>query len=104
LFRTVGSVFAVEYLGSVAGFLWIEHREDTLHLHALILKPEYRKKGLAREAIQWMEREHGGAMKCVEVGVHRSNTRARMICEKAGYSVVRTLDDFDFHIMQKTLA
>ena len=32
--------------GSVAGYVWIEVRERTLHVHALLLEEEFRGRGL----------------------------------------------------------
>jgi hypothetical protein len=41
LFRTRGDVLVINQGADLVGFYWIEQRGDTLHLHGLILKPEF---------------------------------------------------------------
>ncbi len=104
LFRTVGSVYGIETDGRTAGFYWVEPRRETLHIHALIIKPDFQKRGLARETLGVIEAGCGKEIKRLELGVHRENDRALKVYESAGFRVTRELDEFDFSIMHKDLA
>lgn len=104
VFRTVGNVYGIEADGRTAGFYWIEAREDTLHIHALIVKPDFQKRGIARETLNKIEAGCGPAIKRLELGVHRENDRALKVYESAGFVTTRELEDFDFYIMQKELS
>ncbi len=104
IFRTVGTVRGIEADGHIAGFYWVEPREETLHIHALIVKPDFQKRGLAHDAMDTIVADCGKEIKRIELGVHRENDRALKVYESAGFKVVRELDEFDFYIMHKDLA
>ena len=101
LFRSRGEVHAMVRDSAVVGFRWVEFKDDTLHLHALIVHPEFRKQGLAHVALDDVNQLAKGRASKIELGVHRSNHRAKAIYEKAGFTVTRELDEFDFCIMHK---
>ncbi len=101
LFRSRGEVHAMMRNNEVVGFRWIEFKDDTLHLHALIVNPEFRKQGLAHVALDDVNHLAKGRASKIELGVHRSNHRAKAIYDKAGFSVTRELEEFDFFIMHK---
>lgn len=43
--REVGELRQIEEGGQVAGYLWLELRERTLHVHALLLEEAFRGHG-----------------------------------------------------------
>ncbi len=103
LFRTVGHVYGVYTGGRLAGFCWVEQRGCVLHIYGLVLKGEFQGQGIGSAVLQTLESEYKGRVDTVELGVHRSNPRAKALYQRLGYQVVRTLDDLGFEIMQKRL-
>jgi ribosomal protein S18 acetylase RimI-like enzyme len=103
LFEQVGQVQSICVEEQAAGFRWIELRGATLHLHALILKPEWQGRGVGKQAMVDLEMEFSGAAKLIELGVHQSNDRAIALYQKQGYVTVKTLDELGFLVMQKAL-
>ena len=103
LFRTVGRVYAIREHGHMAGFCWIEERERTLHIHGLVLRPEFQGRGIGGQVLEALERDHKGRVTTIELGVHRSNVDAIRLYERFGFRTVKTLDDLGFLIMQKAI-
>ncbi len=103
-FKSVGEIVEVHCDGAPAGFYWVEKRGDILHLHGIILRGEFQGRGLGREVMLRIEREHGRDIAAIELGVYRGNAAARRLYENLGYVVVNQLDDIHFDIMRKTLA
>ncbi len=48
LFKTIGTIYVIYVDKDLAGFFWIERREEVLHIHALIIRASFRVEGLAR--------------------------------------------------------
>ena len=103
LFRERGEVRCIEFDGVNAGFCWIELRERTLHIHALILRPEARGRGLAGRLLRDLAAAYQGEADEFELGVHESNRRARLLYEKAGFREVRRMPGIGFLILQRPL-
>lgn len=103
LFKTVGKVYVVYAQKEIAGFFWIEKREDVLHIHALIIKNEFQGKGLGRGILNLIQNEYNLGAKVLELGVHLSNNRAINLYENFGFVRIKQLDDIGFIIMQKHL-
>jgi ribosomal protein S18 acetylase RimI-like enzyme len=97
----VGELRQVELDGPVAGYVWIELRERTLHVHALLLEPEYRGVGLGARVLAELEDEFGERIDEVELGVLPGNARALALYEKAGFE--RVGERLGFLIMRKPL-
>ena len=55
----IGELRQVVEEGEVAGYAWIELRERTLHVHALLLEPEFRGVGLTTRVLDDLEDEFG---------------------------------------------
>lgn len=104
IFRSRGQTFGIYHNDQLAGFWWIEERDDVVHLHALVIKEAYRGQGLGTKVLKQLETEFAGRKKAIELGVHRSNHRAKRLYEKMGYQVVASLSDLGFYIMQRTLS
>jgi ribosomal protein S18 acetylase RimI-like enzyme len=101
LFRTVGAVYGIYQDGELAGFYWVELRETILHLHGLILRPEFQGQGIGAEVLSYLEVQYREHVEAIELGVHRSNERAIALYERQGYQTTRTFEDLGFLIMQK---
>ena len=101
LFRTVGEVCGIYRGDQLAGFYWIEHRGDVLHIHGLILKDQFQDQGVGTEVLDMLEERFAGEVKWMELAVHDSNLRAKQLYERLGYRTVRRLEDEGFDIMQK---
>ena len=59
MLRARGEVLAIYQDADLAGFYWIEEREDTLHLHGLILKPENQGQGIGTEVLSMLTSQYG---------------------------------------------
>lgn len=101
LFRTVGEVYGIYQDGELAGFYWVEVRETVLHLHGLILRPEFQGQGIGQAVLSDLETQYSEQVEAIELGVHRSNERAIALYTKQGYRIVRAFDDLGFYVMQK---
>jgi len=100
-FRSVGQVWAVEIAGQVAGFYWIELRAEVLHIHALILRPEFQGQGIGTSILRLIEQCRPDGVTHLEVGVHNSNTRAQALCGKCGFALTRKRPEVGFAIYSK---
>lgn len=98
----VGELRQLEEDGSVAGYLWIEVRERTLHVHALLLEEEFRGRGLGARVLAALEEELGGRIEEVELGVLPDNDRALALYAQAGFE--RAGERLGFLIMRKRVA
>jgi ribosomal protein S18 acetylase RimI-like enzyme len=104
IFRTRGEVHAIYQDGQLAGFYWTELREDTLHLHGLILKPGFRGQGIGTAVLDMLSDGFTGKVARIELGVFQANAGAIRLYERRGFQMVRSLDDLHFYIMQKPLS
>ncbi|MEJ5228726.1 MAG: GNAT family N-acetyltransferase [Pseudothermotoga sp.] len=103
LFRKRGKVYVVYLQEQVVGFFWTEKRDETLHIHALIVEDEFQGRGFGRKILQEIEGQYSEGAKVLEIGVHLSNDRARKLYEDFGFVKVKELNDIGFMIMQKDL-
>lgn len=104
LFRTVGEVRAVSDDGKLAGFLWIEKRERDLHVHGIILRPEFRGRGIGAGIFEGLETEFEGEIDALELGVRASNERAIRFYERIGFGIEKSIEEIGFHVLRKKLA
>ncbi|MBE0682001.1 MAG: GNAT family N-acetyltransferase [Anaerolineales bacterium] len=103
LFKTVGKVYGVYQNDGLAGFYWIEERDRILHLHGIVLRGDFQRKGIGTEVLTMLETEYRFHMESIELGVHQSNERVKMLYEKLGYRTVNYRAELGFYIMQKHL-
>ena len=89
--------------GSWQVFYWTELREDTLHLHGLILKPGFRGQGIGTTVLNRLSYDYRGEADRIELGVYQDNTGAIRLYERIGFEITRNLEDLHFYIMQKAL-
>lgn len=100
--REVGELRELDLDGRVAGYVWLEVRERTLHVHALLLEEEYRGLGLGARVLAELEDGLRGRVDEVELGVLPDNEPALALYEKAGFE--RAGERLGFLIMRKPLA
>jgi len=104
LLRTVGALYAIYDDEALAGFYWIEKREEVLHLHALLLRQEFQGKGIGTQILSMLVSKYKGTVTTIELGVHESNERAIRMYERNGFDTTKQLNDLRFRIMQKNLS
>mgnify|MGYP000296300884 CR=1 FL=1 len=103
LFGHVGQVYGIYQEDQLAGFYWIEERDEILHLHGLVLREEFQGRGIGTEVLEMLERDYRSRMAAIELGVHQSNAKAELLYERLGYQTVKYLPELGFYIMQKSL-
>lgn len=103
LFERVGQVYGIYQGGQWAGFYWIEERDGILHLHGLVLRGEFQGQGIGTQVLEMLERDYGSRVAAIELGVHQSNAKAKLLYERLGYQTVKYLSELGFYIMQKLL-
>lgn len=103
LFRARGLVYALYQDGSLAGYYWIELRGRVLHLHGLVILPEFRGCGIGTQVLRKLVREYANRIDAIELGVKDENIRARHLYEQEGFRVTDRLQEIGFTIMQKPI-
>ena len=99
--RTVGELRQIEEDGHVAGYVWLEHRERTLHIHALLLEEAFPGRGLGARVLAELENEFCSRIDDVELGVLPENRRAVALYERSGFQPID--ERLGFLIMRKQL-
>jgi len=100
LVRTVGQVYVICQEQAPVGYMWIEQREKTLHLHGLFIKSECQGKGYGKAVLQTLVEAYRGQVEAIELGVHQRNQKARRLYEKVGFVTVKQMPELGFEIMQ----
>jgi len=104
LFETVGEVRAVCDGDDLAGFVWIEARDRELHVHGIILRPEFRRRGIGAGIFEDLEAEFAGKVDAIELGVRTSNEDAVRFYERRGFRLERSIDEIGFCVYRKAIA
>jgi len=97
----VGELREVEEDGEVAGYVWIELRGRMLHVHALLLEPRFRGRGIGGRVLRELEAEFGNRADEVELGVEQGNEPAQRLYERSGFEPVG--ERLGFLILRKRL-
>ena len=95
----VGELREVEDGGEVGGYVWIELRDRTLHVHALLLEPQFRGRGIGGRVLAGLEEEFRGRIDEMELGVEPGNAPALNLYERDGFE--RVGERLGFLIMRK---
>jgi ribosomal-protein-alanine N-acetyltransferase len=75
--------------GSIAGFAIMRFGDDQAHLFLLAVQPEYRRSGLGRSMMAWLEKScHTAGIQTVRLEVRVSNKAALRFYRKLGYRVI----------------
>jgi GNAT superfamily N-acetyltransferase len=72
----IGELRTVEEDGATAGDVWLELRGPALHVHALLLEPRFRGRGIGGRVLSELEDEFPGRIDQIELGVEPGNTGA----------------------------
>ncbi len=86
--QEIGELRQIESDGETAGYLWLEVRGRELHVHALLLEPEHRGRGLGGRALESLVDTYTDEVDVVELGVEPDNAAARTVDERAGFEYV----------------
>jgi ribosomal-protein-alanine N-acetyltransferase len=75
--------------GSIAGFAIMRFGDDQAHLFLLAVQPEYRRTGIGRSMMQWLEKScRTAGIQTVRLEVRVSNKAALRFYRKLGYRVI----------------
>jgi len=103
-FEQVGEVRRVGWNGRTVGFVWTEFRDRTLHLHAIVLRAEYRSRGIGTAVLRTLEREVCGRAEYFELGVQAGNTGALRFYERHGFRASDVPTAPGFRILRKPIS
>jgi len=103
LYRSRGQVFAVFKDDTLAGYYWVEVRREVMHLHGIVVLPQFRGLGLGTQMLRKLASDYPPEVNAIELGVEDRNVRAKSLYEREGFQTVRFLPDLKFTIMQKPL-
>ena len=99
--REVGELRRISDGGETAGYAWFEVRARTLHIHALLLRPAHRGRGLGGRVLRLLIETHRDDVDSVELGVEPGNVAARTLYEHAGFEYAG--ERLGFLIMRRSL-
>jgi GNAT superfamily N-acetyltransferase len=78
----------IENAAQWCGYVWIEKREDTLFLSALVLDAAVRGKGVGYAVMQWvLQQAQSRGCSRIQLTVEPYNTPARALYEKCGFVI-----------------
>src|SRR3989304_323610 len=81
--------------GNMVGFAIMRYGDDDAHLDLLAVAPPYRRAGVGRRLIEWLEKCAVVAGICsVTLEVRERNEGARLFYERMGYRTVRHLPGY----------
>ncbi len=103
LFFTLGEVHGVMAKEEDIGFCWVEIRKDILHLHAIVIRENQRRKGHGTRILAHIEDAYRDLADTIELGVHEENTAALGLYERCGFQQKAYRHDVGYHIMQKSI-
>ena len=103
IYRSLGEVNCIYWRDQAAGYYWIELRDRELHLHGIILKEDFRGRGIGTTMLGSLVEDYRDRADLIELGVHQSNERAIALYRRLGFVIIRIMDDLGFLIMQKPL-
>jgi ribosomal protein S18 acetylase RimI-like enzyme len=103
LYESRGEVRTIKTAGAAVGYLWVEHRNRELHIHAIFVLAGQRGKGIGSAALIALEKEFAGRADALELGVKQTNSGAQRLYRRHGFAVERELADLGFLVMRKPL-
>lgn len=81
--------------GRIAGFGIMRYNDDDAHLDLLAVAPEYRRAGLGRQLVEWLEKPALLAgIGAVYLEVRECRPDARAFYERLGYRKVKRIDGY----------
>lgn len=103
VYHSTGEVRVIIADGAKAGYVWIETRGRILHLHAIILHPTVRGKGIGTRVVHELAREFASRVDEIELGVQDSNAAALRFYERLGFRRLTVPTAPGFSILRLTL-
>jgi ribosomal protein S18 acetylase RimI-like enzyme len=97
---TVGWTAAATVDDRVVALLWLERRGEVLHVHAIVVVPEWRRFGIGPRVLRRLAEEHRGIARVVELGVHENNAAARRMYDALGFEVVAVRPEAGFAVLR----
>jgi [ribosomal protein S18]-alanine N-acetyltransferase len=81
--------------GTIAGFAIMRYGDDDAHLDLLAVSPSYRRAGLGRKMIEWLEKcAVVAGIFTVRLEVRAENTAAQFFYESMGYRALLRLPGY----------
>ena len=75
--------------GTIAGFAIMRFGDDQAHLFLLAVQPEYRRTGIGRSMMQWLEKScRTAGIQAIRLEVRSSNRGAVQFYRKLGYRIL----------------
>ena len=88
-------VLVARHLGRVAGFAIMRFGQEEAHLDLLAVRPKYRRAGLGRRLVEWLEKSALMAgISVIYLEVREVKSDARAFYEKLGYRPVKRLPGY----------
>ena len=89
------NVLVARIHGNVAGFAIMRYGDDDAHLDLLAVAPPYRRAGLGRQLLQWLEKcaVVAGIFK-VDLEVRAENEGAQLFYRRMGYRTLAYLPGY----------
>lgn len=103
LYESRGDVRTLRCDSTVVGYCWVEERDRVLHLHAIFVLRDHRRRGVGSAALASLEKAFRGNVDVIELGVEQDNSEARSLYERQGFTVIKRLEELGFYIMRKPL-
>ncbi len=103
IYRTTGEGRVVLDGERDVGYLWIEERDCTVHIHAIILQPGARGKGIGSRVIPGLATEFAPRVAEIELVVQNENHMALRFYERLGFRKTAVTATPDFSILRLPL-
>lgn len=103
IYRTTGEVRVVRDAAADVGYVWIEERDRTLHVHAIILRPSARGRGIGTRVLQALVAEFASRVDEIELGVQDANAAAVRFYERLGFRKIAIQTAPEFSLLRLPL-
>ena len=102
-YASVGEVRVIDRDGVTVGYVWIENRDDILHIHGVIIRPEHRNQGIGARLFKQLSAEFSAQVASIELGVQHSNVAAQRFYLRHGFVCEADLPEAGVQVMRKRI-
>ncbi|MGE0823197.1 MAG: GNAT family N-acetyltransferase [Candidatus Binatia bacterium] len=89
------NVLTVWVDGRLRGFAIMEFLVEHAHLNLLAVEPSYRRFGLGRQLVEWLEETaRVGGIRTIKLEVRAGNSDARVFYQRLGYREMNTIPGY----------